>query len=106
VKVVVFLGPSLPLEDARKILDAIYLPPAKQADLISAAINHEPDAIALIDGTFHQSLSVWHKEILFALQRGIRVFGASSMGALRAAETVRSEWSASVEFSRCFETGS
>ena len=29
---------------------------------------------------------MWHKEILFALSKGIRVLGASSMGALRAAE--------------------
>src|SRR6185369_4259068 len=30
--------------------------------------------------------SVWHKEILWALSRGVRVYGAASMGALRAAE--------------------
>ncbi|MGA5066352.1 TfuA-like protein [Streptomyces exfoliatus] len=84
--IVVFLGPSLPLEDARSILpDAVYLPPARQADLISA-LDHAPDAIGLIDGEFHQSRSVWHKEILIALERGVRVFGSSSMGALRAAE--------------------
>jgi hypothetical protein len=41
----------------------------------------------LIDGVFGQSLSVWHKEILFALSLGIHVYGASSLGALRAAET-------------------
>jgi hypothetical protein len=28
----------------------------------------------------------WHKEILYALQEGVQVFGAASMGALRAAE--------------------
>ena len=28
----------------------------------------------------------WHKEILFALSEGVHVFGAASMGALRAAE--------------------
>src|SRR5262249_32639175 len=30
--------------------------------------------------------SVWHKEILFALKRGVAVCGCSSIGALRAAE--------------------
>ena len=30
--------------------------------------------------------SVWHKEILFALTEGVRVLGAASLGALRAAE--------------------
>jgi hypothetical protein len=35
-KIVIFLGSSLPLAEAREILDAVYLPPAKQSDLISA----------------------------------------------------------------------
>jgi len=87
MKTVVFLGPSLPVEEARRHLDAIYLPPAAQADIISAVMQHKPEAIVLIDGLFGQSLSVWHKEILFALDRGIAFFGAASMGALRALET-------------------
>src|ERR1700722_7996310 len=88
MKAVVFLGPSLPLDEARAILPgAVYLPPAKQAHLLSAVGIHRPNVIGLIDGEFGQSLSVWHKEILFALSRGVAVYGASSMGALRAAET-------------------
>ena len=35
---------------------------------------------------FERALPVWHKEILWALARGVHVFGAASMGALRAAE--------------------
>jgi hypothetical protein len=54
---------------------------------LTATVNHQPDAIGLIDGVFLQSLSVWHKEILFVLERGIPIYGASSMGALRATET-------------------
>ncbi|HET6764175.1 MAG TPA: TfuA-like protein [Longimicrobiaceae bacterium] len=85
--VVVFLGPSLPVEEARAIFpDATYLPPARQGDVLSAVGIHRPDVIALVDGEFGQSLSVWHKEILYAMERGIHVYGASSMGALRAAE--------------------
>jgi hypothetical protein len=45
--------------------------------------------VVLIDGYFDQRLSVWHKEVLFALSRGARVYGAASMGALRAAELRR-----------------
>lgn len=30
--------------------------------------------------------AVWHKELLYTLQEGVEVCGASSMGALRAAE--------------------
>ncbi|MFI5335092.1 MAG: TfuA-like protein, partial [Chlamydiales bacterium] len=46
-----------------------------------------PKVIALIDGYFMQNLSVWHKELLFALDKGVLLYGSSSMGALRAAET-------------------
>lgn len=88
MKVVVFLGPSLSLKEARQILpDAIYLPPAGQMDLFSVARNQKPDVIALIDGVFESKPAVWHKEILGALEDGVSVFGASSMGALRVAET-------------------
>lgn len=88
MRVVIFLGPSLPLEEARALLpDAVYLPPARQADLLTAVGTYHPDVIGLVDGEFGQSLSVWHKEILYALHRGVAVYGASSMGALRAAET-------------------
>jgi hypothetical protein len=87
MKAVIFLGPSLPIAEARQILDAIYLPPAQAADLVSVVTTYQPDAIGLVDGYFSQSLSVWHKEILYALDRGICVYGSSSMGALRAAET-------------------
>ncbi len=84
-KVVIFLGPSLNKEIATSILDAIYLPPVEQGDLFNQALNH-PFAIGIIDGCFDSVPSVWHKEILWAMAEGIHVFGASSMGALRAAE--------------------
>ena len=84
---VIFLGPSLPVEEARTILDAIYLPPAKVSDIVSVVGTYHPACIGLIDGEFGQSLSVWHTEILYALEAGVACYGASSMGALRAAET-------------------
>ena len=82
----VFLGPSLPLEQARDLCGATYLPPAKQGDIARALRTYEPEAIGLIDGFFEQVPAVWHKEILWALQERVAVLGASSMGALRAAE--------------------
>jgi hypothetical protein len=85
VSIVVFLGPTLPAERARKELDAHYLPPVTQGDVYRAARSN-PEAIAIIDGEFDQVPAVWHKEILWAMSRGIHVYGASSMGALRAAE--------------------
>ena len=75
------------LDEAKSILDAHYLPPARHGDLLSAVHNFRPRAIGLVDGEFSQALSVWHKEILYALEEGIQVYGAASMGALRAAET-------------------
>src|SRR5262245_46146602 len=86
-RVVVFVGPSLDRVAAEAILpDAIILPPICQGQLFSAVERYQPAVVAIIDGEFAQSLSVWHKEILFELGRGLRVLGASSMGALRAAE--------------------
>lgn len=84
-RVVVFLGPSMPHDEARSILDADYRPPARRGDVLAAA-RDGADIICLIDGVFFQDSSVAHKEILEALQMGVRVIGASSMGALRAAE--------------------
>lgn len=83
----VFLGPSLPHARARAILPAArFLPPAARGDIYRAARDLAPRAILLIDGVFHRRRAVWHREILWALSRGIAVFGAASMGALRAAE--------------------
>jgi hypothetical protein len=84
-KVVVFLGPSLPEAEAREILDADYRPPAKRGDLFRAA-KEGAEVICLIDGVFFQDCSVAHKEVLYALDSGVKVIGASSMGALRASE--------------------
>jgi hypothetical protein len=83
--IVAFLGPSLPLADARAIVDADFRPPAAMGDVLRA-VAAGVEAIALVDGVFERVPAVWHKEILFALARGIPVYGASSMGALRAAE--------------------
>jgi hypothetical protein len=88
VNAVVFLGPSLPHSEAHEIVpSAILLPPAEQGDLLRAATEHRADIIALVDGTFHNTLSVWHNEIVFLLSQGVRIIGSSSMGALRCAET-------------------
>jgi hypothetical protein len=71
-----------------RIPEAIIRPPAKQSDLISDLLEFEPTHVLLIDGEFSQALSVWQKEIIYALQiPGVKgVYGAASMGALRAAD--------------------
>ena len=85
------LGPTLTLDEARTVNDQIvYCPPVQQGQVYRLAeygLKYErPRAIAIIDGYFQHSASVWHKEILWAMDQGIHVFGAASMGALRAAE--------------------
>jgi len=85
MKVIVFLGPTLAERDARLLLDAQFVPPAERGDVYLAA-RAKPDAIALVDGYFDQVSAVWHKEILWAMSQGVHVFGAASMGALRACE--------------------
>lgn len=86
VEAVVFLGPTLPVAEARTYLDALYLPPVGQGDVIRAVKQHAPSVIAIIDGVFAQRPAVRHKEILWAMSSGVRIHGASSMGAIRAAE--------------------
>src|SRR5512136_1563643 len=82
---VVFLGPSLDRREALGILAADYRPPAARGDL-TRAVQDGARVIGLIDGVFFQESSVGHREILAGLSAGVRVIGASSMGALRAAE--------------------
>jgi hypothetical protein len=83
--IVVFLGPSLDRESAECLLRAAFYPPAKRGDIAAAAAGGAR-IITLIDGVFFQDDAVGHREILDAIREGVRVIGASSMGALRAAE--------------------
>ena len=85
MSVYVFTGPTLPPDEARNHLDAVFLPPVSQGDVYRAALKR-PEAIGIIDGYFERVPSVWHKEILWAMKQGIHVFGSASMGALRAVE--------------------
>lgn len=86
---VVFLGPSLAAREARRIARCTVLPPARQGD-VWRALALRPSAIALVDGVFESTPSVWHHELLDALDAGVAVFGGASMGALRAAELASS----------------
>jgi hypothetical protein len=84
--ILVFLGPTLALAEAKRTLDAIYLQPVSQGDIVLAAHAFRPKAMVLIDGLFGDRPAVRHKEILWAMSQGITMMGAASMGALRAAE--------------------
>lgn len=89
MSLVVFVGPTVPRSLVEQELPGAKVEgPAGRGD-IYRAVCEGALGIILIDGYFDQRLAVWHKEILFALSRGIRVYGAASMGALRAAELHR-----------------
>lgn len=83
--IIVFAGPSIAGTEPPSPDIIEVRPPAQQGDVYLAALE-KPDAIGVIDGYFEDVPAVWHKEILWAMTQGIAVLGASSMGALRAAE--------------------
>lgn len=81
----VFAGPSLTAADRARYPDADWRPPAEAGDLLrlSAVPN---DVVCLVDGYFDHRPAVRHKELLLLLSRGVVIYGAGSIGALRAAE--------------------
>ena len=85
VSSVVFLGPSVPRARIPSGSGVDVRPPVQQGDVLRA-LDDGATRIGLIDGYFDQVPFVWHKEILFAIETGAVVYGAASMGALRAAE--------------------
>jgi hypothetical protein len=84
-EIYVFLGPTLAEKDARAELDAVYLPPVSAGD-VYRLWRRCPRAIGIVDGYFDRVPAVWHKEIMWVMERGVHVFGGAGLGALRAAE--------------------
>ena len=81
---IIFVGPSISLDLAKRTLPhAFYRPPIKRGDLESIPSD---TLVGIIDGVFGQMLAVSPDEICRALDRRITVYGAASMGAVRAAE--------------------
>ena len=85
MSVYIFTGPTISAAEARSELEAVYLPPAAEGDVYRVTLQR-PQAIGIIDGYFQSLPTVRHKEILWAMSRGVHVFGSASIGALRAAE--------------------
>lgn len=92
----VFAGPSLRPKDVESLdrvainhgCRLIWRPPIRRDDLLVAEREFSGTTRALIlDGEFHQRLSVSVSEIRYILNSGsVELHGASSMGALRAVE--------------------
>ena len=80
---IVFAGLSITRAEAESYLQGDYRPPIRRGDLERIA-DHE--VVLILDGVFDRMLAVSPGEIRAELDRGIRLFGAASMGALRAAE--------------------
>lgn len=78
----VFGGPTLYRQDTHGL--ALF-PPARLGSAYWAW-QQGFERIVIIDGYFGSVPSIWHKELLYVISMGVEVWGAGSMGALRAAE--------------------
>lgn len=83
---VVYLGPTLPREVVAAALPGADIrPPVRRGDLHRDRMLRY-SLFVLIDGVFFQDEAVSLREVVEILEDGAVVIGASSMGALRAAE--------------------
>ena len=86
MKIRIFSGLSLSKDQALEIIPtAEFYQPVRKGD-IEQSIRDQVHCCILIDGVFLRGPSVTPGEIHDALNVGMRVYGCSSMGAMRAAE--------------------
>ena len=87
-KPIIFLGPSLSHEKARKIFQADFRGPAKKGDLLRASGDIDDSTIVcLVDALFLQDYPPSPIEVYqLMLNKNIKLYGAASLGALRAVE--------------------
>jgi TfuA protein len=95
-KPIIFIGPSLNHEKARKIFQADYRAPAKKGDLImlltstfsnSREVPNLTNFVGLVDGLFLQDYPPTPIEVYQLLSnKNFHVVGGASIGALRAIE--------------------
>jgi len=92
-RAVMFVGPTLATNArARALAKSLRLRrPIRRHDveaLVDAQkkARKKPGVLVIVDGVFHNTLAVGHAEIRDALTAGWRVWGLSSMGAIRARE--------------------
>jgi len=87
LETLVYVGPTLPAAEVARLLPtATIMPPAAVGDILRATRRRNIARNANIDRYFERMAAVRHQEVLVALGKGIEVWGAASMGALRAAE--------------------
>ncbi len=94
IRIIIYLGPSLPPEEAKYILssdkkrEVVYAPPIRRGD-IPKAVSEGFGIIGIIDGVFFRESAASPREIMEVLKSDVKIYGASSMGALRASELDR-----------------
>jgi hypothetical protein len=83
---IIFAGISITVAEAEKLMpQARVLPPAHRGD-IARAVKNGAREIYLLDGTMVYDYPPSPSEVAEALTDGVRIIGASSLGALRAVE--------------------
>ncbi|PTL78104.1 TfuA-like protein [Vitiosangium sp. GDMCC 1.1324] len=83
---IIHLGPSLPRREAETLLPGgDFRPPVRRGDLYRERAQGG-SVFVIIDGVFYQEHAISPRELIDVLRDGAWVVGASSMGALRAAE--------------------
>jgi len=94
IKIIIYLGPSLPVDEAKKILssdtkrEVTYAPPIKRGD-IPKATSVGYNILGIVDGIFFRESAVSPREMMEVLKSNLKIYGSSSMGALRASELDR-----------------
>jgi len=82
----VYAGLSVGSADVQRVLPgARFAEPVKRGD-IPKDVADGVGVIVIVDGRFMQNLAVTPGELMDALRRGTRLYGCSSMGAMRAVE--------------------
>lgn len=89
MKPCIFVGPTLHEPGPAGAVDGFDVFEPARLGSVFQAVQAGYRRIGIVDGYFGNTAPVWHKEILYAMAQGARVWGSSSMGALRAAELAR-----------------
>jgi hypothetical protein len=85
-RLIAFVGPTISRDEAERVCPGLDLrPPARRDDLYRERENGAWGFL-IIDGVFMQEDAVSPREVVDVLDDGALVLGASSMGALRAAD--------------------
>jgi YcaO-like protein with predicted kinase domain len=85
---VAFVGGSLTKPERIRNTSIVYTAPAEQGDMLAAVLAGFRN-ILILDGYFHTKFPCTTFEVMLALEQGLNVFGAASIGALRAVELDR-----------------